>query len=267
MYCSDRVVLDSRNCNRLETDLKKDSWIVGEEDAAELVLVAFLLWLALEGWPRDCEVAADFDDGELVGFDAGDDLGGVMEDPGVDGFVGCWVEFVVFAAVLFSLDIGAVEVDDVDESTGTLAGDTEAVIEVTMEAAEETVGPAAAASPTSLVLGAGSTREAVPLRPSTGGDASTVSVVVGVPSPHVSRGTLVKIGEYHGDSPYARMDTFGVTEAGCSWTCVTSGAGGGISSWTISCSGTASGPVIVSAGSSSSAPASASFHESSILVP
>lgn len=62
---------------------------MGEEDAAEVVLVAFLPWLALEGWPGDCWEAADFDDGELVAFDAGDDLGGVIEDLKPVGSVGC----------------------------------------------------------------------------------------------------------------------------------------------------------------------------------
>lgn len=173
----------------------------------------------------------------------------------------------MFETISDSLGIDKVEVVDVDDFMRTSADDTDVFVDDAKEPLDEVVGSAAATFPPSLVLGAGSSGEALPPSPSAGADAPFVSVVVGVPSPQVARETLANIGGYHGESPYTGKDTFGVTEAGSSSAGVASGAGGGASSCAISGSGTASGPVIVSAGSSSSAPASASFQESSIRVP
>lgn len=51
--------------------------------------MAFLLWLALGGWPGDCGEVAAFDEGELVTLDAEDDWGGVTEDLDAAGSVDC----------------------------------------------------------------------------------------------------------------------------------------------------------------------------------
>lgn len=94
----------------------------------------------------------------------------------------------MFATVSVPLETDTVGVDDVDEFTGASADADNLFADDTWEVVDGAVGsPAATLPPTpSWVLSAGSTGGGLPPSPYTGGDTSTVSVVVGVPIPQVS---------------------------------------------------------------------------------